>query len=342
MNLGDASLDVAGGLLLDRGGQPVALRAQSMKVLLQLARRPGEVVTREGLLDGVWGEVHVTDDSLTQCVSEIRQAIGDQGHRVLQTVPKRGYRLVPAVEMQAQAVEEAAPGRQISLWLVPAALVAVAVLGLNAWTTRSTDPAALPAIAVLPFEDLAGEARWERLGRGLAAEIGADLSRSKGMIVIPAETVEAAVGEPKRAAETLGVRFVLDGTIQAKGEELRVTARLTDTEEGAVVWSDRWARPAEDLFAVQDEIVGRIGGALDGTWTGMLARVVREGAEERPTRSLEAHELYLLGAEAKHEFTRGLCPIGRVSPPRSGDQSGLRAGDGDAVARSHVAGGLCR
>jgi tetratricopeptide (TPR) repeat protein len=96
---------------------------------------------------------------------------------------------------------------------------------------------------------------------------------------------------------------VLDGTLQAGASELRVTARLTDAESGAVVWSDRWARPAEDVFAVQDEIVDRIGGTLDGTWTGKLARVVRAGAEDRPVRSLEAYELYLLGADAKHQFT---------------------------------------
>ena len=309
MDLGGASLDVAGRSLLDRGGQPVALRAQSMKVLLQLARRPGEVVSRDELLDGVWGEVHVTDDSLTQCVSEIRQALGDQGHRVLQTVPKRGYRLVPVAVTATEAVpvaeaptpETVAPVRR-RLWLV-AALGLLVILGLGALTMRPQDPARLPVIAVLPFEDLTGEPRWERLGRGLAAEIGTDLARGKGIVVIPAETAEATVGDPLTAAQVLSARFVLDGTLQADGEELRVTARLTDANDGAVVWSDRWTRPAEDVFAVQDEIVGRIGGTLDGIWTGMLARVVRAGAEERPARSLEAYELYLLGAEAKHQFT---------------------------------------
>jgi len=101
----------------------------------------------------------------------------------------------------------------------------------------------------------------------------------------------------------LGTRFLLDRTIQFQRDEVRVTARLIDTRPDAVVWSHRWARPAENIFAVQEEIVSRIGGSLDGTWTGMLARAARTGAEGRLTSSLEAYELYLLGAEAKHEFT---------------------------------------
>jgi Flp pilus assembly protein TadD len=105
------------------------------------------------------------------------------------------------------------------------------------------------------------------------------------------------------AAAALGARFVLDGTLQAEGEELRVTARLTDAKEGTVVWSHRWARPVEDVFAVQDEIVGRIGRAGQGTPKDVIAQTVLAGAEGRPLRSLDAYELYLLGDEAKYNFT---------------------------------------
>jgi len=105
------------------------------------------------------------------------------------------------------------------------------------------------------------------------------------------------------AGEALGVRFVLDGTLQAEGEELRVTARLTDAKEGAVVWSARWARPVEDVFAVQDEIVERVGRAGQGTPKHAIAQTVLAGAEGRPLRSLDAYELYLLADEAKYSFT---------------------------------------
>ncbi|EYD74841.1 adenylate/guanylate cyclase [Rubellimicrobium mesophilum DSM 19309] len=308
MELGDAILDEPRGLLLDRRGQAIPLRAQSMKVLLHLAGRPGEVVSREDLLDAAWGEVHVTDDSLTQCVSEIRQALGDEGHRVLQTVPKRGYRLVPeapAAPVRAVPIVAFPAVGRIRPWVLATPLALVATLGLGAWAIRpAPGPAELPTIAVLPFANLAGEPRWERLGRGIAAEIDADLTRSRTIVAIPADTIEATAGsEPEAVAKALDVRFVLDGTLQADGDELRVTARLTDAEDNKVVWSDRWVRPATDLFAVQDEIVARIGSALDGTWTGALARAVREGAKGRPTESLDAYELYLLGLELKNRET---------------------------------------
>lgn len=110
-------------------------------------------------------------------------------------------------------------------------------------------------------------------------------------MVIRAETVEAAAGGPGAVGDALDARFVLDGTLRADGDELRITARLTDAEGKRVIWSNRWARPIEDLFALQDEIVGQIGGSLDGTRTSALARTVREGAKGRPTSSLEACEL---------------------------------------------------
>ena len=300
MELGAAILDESGGLLLDRRGQAIPLRAQSMKVLRLLAARAGEVVGKDDLIAAVWGDVHVTDDSLTQCVADIRRAIGDDGHRVVRTVPKQGYRLVPVVEPGRAA----SPSRRRWAWPVAVAALILVVLGLAAWTLRPAPVGAgLPRIAVLPFEDLTGDPRWERLGRGLAAEIGTDLSRSRSIVVIPAETAEAAAGEPMAAAEALGARFVLDGTLQAEGEELRVTARLTDAEEGAVVWSARWARPVEDVFAVQDEIVERIGRTGQGTPKHAIAQTVLAGAGGRPLRSLDAYELYLLADEAKYSFT---------------------------------------
>jgi DNA-binding winged helix-turn-helix (wHTH) protein len=106
MNLGGAVLDLGGGLLLDARGEAIPLRAQSRKVLGLLAARAGQVVGKDELFEAVWGDVHVTDDSLTQCVGEIRRAIGDTGHKIVQTVPKRDYRLVPVVEIAAPPAPE--------------------------------------------------------------------------------------------------------------------------------------------------------------------------------------------------------------------------------------------
>jgi DNA-binding winged helix-turn-helix (wHTH) protein len=190
VDLGGTILDEAGGLVLDRRGTAIPLRAQSMKVLRLLARPRGEVVGKDDLIAAVWGDVHVTDDSLMQCIADIRRAIGDDGHRVLQTVHRRGYRLVPA-EAPAEA-PTAGAARRRRAWPVAVAALILAVLSLAAWTLRPAPVGAgLPRIAVLPFENLSGDPRWERLGRGLAAEIGTDLSRSRAIVVIPAETAQA-------------------------------------------------------------------------------------------------------------------------------------------------------
>ena len=304
--IGGASVDLETGCVRAADGAVTELRPKAAALLRALAARPGALVAKDALLAEVWAGRLVDEDGIVQCVGEIRRALGPGGRDAIRTHPKRGYSLQiaapdPAGPAGPQGVGLDA-GRQA--WPVAVAALILAVLGLAAWTLRPAPVGAgLPRIAVLPFENLSGDPRWERLGRGLAAEIGTDLSRRRAIVVIPAETAEGAAGEPMAAAEALSARFVLDGTLQAEGEELRVTARLTDAEEGAVVWSDRWARPVEDVFAVQDEIVERIGRAGRGTPKDVVAQTVLAGAGGRPLRSLDAYELYLLADEAKYSFT---------------------------------------
>jgi TolB-like protein len=281
-------------------GTVTQLRRQSAAVLRVLAARRGRTVSKAELWGEVWSGVAVTDDSLTQCVSEIRRALGS-ARGVVVTLAREGFRL----EAETDLTEPPASDRgRPFLWktLALAGLVAVAVAGAGALPS-DRPRAAPPSIAVLPFEDLAGEARWARLGRGLAAEIGADLSRGKGIVVIPAETTDTAQGEPGAVADALGVRFVMDGTIQGDGDEMRVTARLTDFEAGTVIWSARWTRPTEDVFAVQDEIVQRIGGSVDAALPEAIARAVRAGTEGRSFGSLHAYEVFLLGHEIMSSYT---------------------------------------
>jgi pimeloyl-ACP methyl ester carboxylesterase/DNA-binding winged helix-turn-helix (wHTH) protein len=91
--LADFTFDSARLELRDSSGAPAALRAQALAVLACLARQRGHVVTRDELMRAVWRDVVVTDGSLAQCINEIRQALGDSAHHIVQTVPKRGYRL---------------------------------------------------------------------------------------------------------------------------------------------------------------------------------------------------------------------------------------------------------
>ena len=170
---------------------------------------------------------------------------------------------------------------------------------------EETALAAKPSIAVLPLQNLSNSDRWTLLARALATDIANDLARNDWLYVTaPQSAFDIGAGAAaEQVGWTLGVRFVLSGTIQAEGGVLRVSARLTDAAVGRIVWSERWERPEAELFAVQDEILGRIDAALGNAWTGAVAGHARQAARLRPTDSLTAWELCHLGIEAKHAFT---------------------------------------
>src|SRR5262245_47040761 len=88
---------------LRRGGEDLRLRPKSFDVLRYLAEHPGRVVTKDELIQGVWPDIHVTDDSLVQCIGDIRQTLGDDAHKIIKTVPRRGYLFA------AEISEEIAP-----------------------------------------------------------------------------------------------------------------------------------------------------------------------------------------------------------------------------------------
>jgi len=152
---------------------------------------------------------------------------------------------------------------------------------------------------------LTGEARWERLGRGLSTDVTSELARNKWLFVIAPETANTQLGkDPVSIGKSLGVRFVSSGTIQAEGETLRISARMTDAENGKIVWAENWTRSADSLFAIQDEMMEQIGATLSSAWTGEIGKADLIKAKRKPTESLSAYEHYLIGAELKQTFAK--------------------------------------
>lgn len=298
--------------LHDQQGNPIALGEQAGRVLAVLAAHPNAVVSKDDLLSGAWGDVHVTENNLAQCVRQIRSAIGDADGQTLQTVPKHGYRLV--LNGSHSSAPDARPTRWSSRTRL-ASIIALAVVALLAFVGLKPDrptvisptaAASGPSLVVLPFQDMTGDARWERLGNGLAVGLSGEFARHREIRVGTAASIDEigkASLSPSEAARHYGMRMILDGTILAQNEQLRLTARLTDSEQGRVVWTGTWDGPADDIFIWQDEIYQRIGSIIAAEWTGVLSHQTLSRSKAHPTDSFSAYELYLLGSAEKHLFT---------------------------------------
>lgn len=195
-------------------------------------------------------------------------------------------------------------------WQVALVAVVLLVIAAGFWgmKTRSSKPPLpdKPSVAVLPFDNIGDDPRWDRFADGITEDIITDLSHSKDFIVIARNSTEVYKGRPmdvRQIGRELGVKYVLEGSIQSMGERTRVTAQLIEAASGGHVWSERYDRPVDDLFAVQDDVTQRIAATLGG-YEGAVAEAERSLVRRRPPRDLTAYEYYLIGLEAKHKVTK--------------------------------------
>ncbi len=297
--------------LLDANGQEIQLRPQSLQVLNLLVSRQGEVVGKQEIFDTVWKDVSVTDDSLVQCIGDIRRALGDDKYKILVTVPRRGYKLL-AIQtdpsFSSPSLVQRAKKSPLFSWII-AGFILLATAGFITWDRSSTSQQELastaPSIAILRFKNLTDNDRWARLADGLTSDIANELARNHWLFVTAPGAADKLVTDANETetGQALKVRFVLGGTVQAESERLRITARLTDVRSGKIVWSERWERPATDIFKIQDEILVKVDGTLGGAWTGIVAQQGLNRAKQKPVANLDAYELFLLGTEHKHKYT---------------------------------------
>jgi TolB-like protein/tetratricopeptide (TPR) repeat protein len=184
--------------------------------------------------------------------------------------------------------------------------VLFAGFGVWKWWTPSGPLSEKASIAVLPFENIGNDPKWDRFADGVTEDIVTDLSHSKDLFVVARNSTEVYRGKPadmRNVGHELGVRYALKGSIQPLGDKIRVTAQLVDTGTGGHVWSNRYDRPLEDIFAIQDEVTEKVAGTLTG-WEGAIAEAERAVARRKPPANLQAYDYYLLGIEAKHKETK--------------------------------------
>jgi transcriptional activator of cad operon len=275
---------------ISRAGEIVRLEARTMRLLVCLAERAGNIVSIDELLDRVWPGVTVAPDSVYQAVASLRRILGDDPKQptYIVNVPRLGYQLVASVErLDDSAVRPEAPPspssppsdagrRPYLLASLAVALIAAVVLGV--WTMggasrngeAATRPAARPAspqtsIAVLPFLDLTDEMKHEIFVDGMTEELVDKLSKIDGVRVPPARTSLSFKGKDaaiRDVAAALGTTYVLDGSVRQSGKALRVAARLVRADTGFVVWSETYDRSLGDLVAIEDDIATEVARSL--------------------------------------------------------------------------------
>jgi TolB-like protein/tetratricopeptide (TPR) repeat protein len=194
----------------------------------------------------------------------------------------------------------------VKRWLIPA-LVALGTLVFagGIWHFWPGEPPlkGRPGIAVLPFDNLGGDAATARLADGITEDIITDLARFHDLDVIARNSTEVYEGKPvdvRQVGKDLNVGYVLEGSIQRQDNSVRVTSQLIDARTGAHVWSERWDRPAADVFAVQTEVAEKVAGALGGDLTmGQITRAEFQRAKRLRPNDLTAYDYFLLGKESK-------------------------------------------
>ena len=321
--------------IVSRDDRTERLEPLAMQVLVHLASRAGEVVSRSELEQAVWKGAVVSYDSVTSTVKKLRKALGDnpRNPRYIATIPKRGYQLVAPlkstrgadVPATVERISSSAPilGRnELSRYLVAAfvALAFLSVLGVMyvLYPDSSAEPVSLtpragdiPALVVLPFADLGGDSEQRHLADGMTEGVITSLSRLSGLRVIARNSAFAFAdigADPREAAEHLGVRYVLQGSMFSAGSRIRVNAKLIDTETGVHLWAERFDGRTTEFFTLQDSVAERTAHAL----SVRLTDSEKTKLSTSPTTHFGAYDYYLRGRVVYGSLTERESALARA------------------------------
>lgn len=255
-----------------RHGAGVPLRPKTFALLSYFAAHPGRVIGKDELLAAVWPGVVVNEESLSQCVRELRAALGDDGPAMIKTVARRGYLFDAAVEAPAppQAAATAPQGkRHWARWALGGAALFAGLLLAARWEPppAAVEPAASArrAIAVMPFSAPASD-RQDYFAEAVTEDLASGLAKLPDTLVVaPASvTVAAARATDVRViGRELGVSHVLGGSVRRDGAAVQIDAQLVSSANGAVLWSERFDYRSVADWAWQRDIASRIGRALN-------------------------------------------------------------------------------
>jgi TolB-like protein/DNA-binding winged helix-turn-helix (wHTH) protein/Tfp pilus assembly protein PilF len=317
--------------------QETRLEPRIMDVLVYLASRANELVTRQELEDNVWSDVVVSYETLTSTIRKLRLSLNDDARnpRILETIPKKGYRLIAPVELgQDQKKEQRTdPASALNapqvLWHKPffggIILLSILLAALTGYWYVNHDSKTLdsnlktetatsandkvtpiadkPRIAVLPFRNMSSDPEQEYFSDGLTEDLITDMSKIFGLSVIAQYSSFSFKTQQPDIAEIsgrLGVSHIIEGSVRKAGDVIRITVQLVDASSGKHIWAERYDRNLADVFAIQDEVVGHITRAL----SLRLTPQEKQRLAFRGTDNLQAYDAYMKGRQQEGFFNQ--------------------------------------
>jgi TolB-like protein/DNA-binding winged helix-turn-helix (wHTH) protein/Tfp pilus assembly protein PilF len=309
-------LDTATGELR-KGGLPLKLQPQPVRVLQLLVEHAGQLVTREEIQRCLWKDSTFVDfeHGINFSINQIRGALADNAEkpRYVETLPRRGYRFIGQLDGAGQphVVKAMPPTRGLRSLVFPVAFGLLAAIGIAAvlfalnvqgWRDRLFVHAAKPRIqtlAVLPFANLSGDADQEYFADGMTEEIITKLGEVSAPRVISRQSIMQYKGSKKplpEIARELNVDAVLEGAVERSGSRVRVRIHLDQVSPESQLWAKQYDRDIRDVLQVQDEIARTV---ADEIWVKLT--------EEERTRLTTAHSV---SPEAHDDYLRGRYILG--------------------------------
>jgi TolB-like protein len=264
---------------LKRASGAIAIGPQVFDLLLHLVANRARVVSKDDLLEAVWRGRIVSESTITSHINAARTAIGDNGQeqKLIRTVARKGFRFVGDVTeggLRTGDADAAAPARPLPF----------------------PDK---PSIAVLPFENMSGDAEQDYFADGMVEDIITALSHIRWLFVIARNssfTYKGRAVDVTQVGRELGVRYVLEGSVRKAANRVRITGQLVEAAAGGHLWAERYEGPLDDVFELQDRITESVVGAI----ASQLERAEIERAKRKPTESLDAYDYYLRGMAGFH------------------------------------------
>jgi TolB-like protein len=220
---------------LRRGSDVVPLEPQVFDLIRFLAENAGRVVSRDEIIQGVWGGRIVSDGSISTRINAARKALGDDGksQRLIKTIQRRGFRFMPDTQVHSSPR-----------------------FGNSDENLTLPDR---PSIVILPFQNLSDDPQQGYLADGLRIDIQNALVKVSGVFLIAAGSANAfSESSPQDATRELGVRYALEGSVRRVGDHIRISTQLSDCQSGHILWSDQYDRLVEDTFELLDKITAKI------------------------------------------------------------------------------------